>query len=275
MSKIGTAQDFPSTQPFYNILNDFVNLRRTAAASYATKHSDKKEVEILREVITASVDQRSIPEKKKIANRELKEYLEKENLEQIIIREGLRIRAEKYTQNLMKENFVEKESKLDITVSSKEQSSKYLLKAETNISCTLQKAIEVFNNWNWLNVLKLEKVEKIHSNNQKDFYFVIKFPLPFSQRDFMVSRWNEIEPKKFRSVIFSITRPDRPPIKKKARADVLATCIIESLEEKDKLAFKLFVQVDLKLKLSMLSGSLKGFYKMIKNMKELMEKKDE
>jgi len=272
MEKIAINEDFNSSQPFYEILNTFIGERRRVATIYATKLSDKKEVTILREVITASVNQRIAPEQQKEANLALKDYLIRENMEQIIIREGLRIRAEGNIQNCIKlSSWIQRVSESNIVISSQEDSSKYLLKAEADIKCTLEKAIEVFNSWSWINLNDLETIEKHQSNNQEDFYFAYKFPLPFSDRDFLVSRRNEIEPGKFKSVIFSTTHPDKPVIKKRVRANILAICTMDI--EKEKVIFKLCVQVGLKSTATNHSKIWKGFYKMIKNMKNAMEQK--
>jgi len=191
---------------------------------------------MLQDIIKSSVSLTLDP---KSAEENLINYLKAHN-----IREEIEIELEKRKETKQfialweEEDWTVKKVKNGITGSIRELKghSAWMVKTEARIKCSMRKMYEVihtqqFEDHNPL-IVSLEAVQK-YDENHIDWYLKTTAGFPWTERDWLYTRWDIYGPEKSLTIAYSIDRPDRPITKKYVRGIVLAsgTVIIKDKED--------------------------------------------
>jgi len=148
------------------------------------------------------------------------------------------------------------------------------------VKCNLSKAFQTYVEWSTAGKLMkdreiLSKISLEDNQENLDMYFFTKFPFPFAPRDFVVSFWTHFTPAYATILMGSVERMDKPLVRGKVRGKIISITILEAdLDDPNWIKMLIFGQSDYRVKLPawIASEVWRGYYYIIKEMRELMEK---
>jgi len=107
------------------------------------------------------------------------------------------------------------------------------MKFVMRVKCDLKNCSKIMSNWEKSspNMIQetIERIDEYHS----DVYIKTSLPFPFRSRDFVVTKWEFPEPKRYIFFIYSITRADKPEIENLVRGHIYASGMILEQDEEN------------------------------------------
>jgi len=248
-------QRIPEDQPHASILNEFIETNRALCLADVKELTNLENVTKMRQIVEASFKFTANVEELKDAALYLQICLQKEKLgthvEMNLAKESA---LEKLQINKTAKDWILRKSKDGIEIFTREipDSVMFITKAVTKIKTSMRSIFDYVHRWTYelkytgLMTEMIEKFDEIHS----DWLMLSKLPFPFSNREWLISRWDTFDPKKSLCLGISTTRPDRPVSKKWVRANCyLNAHILELDADPEYVNLEWYCHVDINIKL--------------------------
>jgi len=218
---------------FAEIVNSFVVDAYKESIFAKIALMDTKSIEFTKNIIESSVIKSQDREHIKTIEGNIKQFMNDQNMVKSLVQQSNK--KEKYDtlMRYYKENWSLKYSKKGVSTSTKDDFNliifKSMSKIKTTIECARDWIIKVLTDKDQPNLLDMQLLASYDNDDKHtDRYLVNKMPFPFTNREWVVTRWEIFEPGRYISLEYSIDRPDRPINKKIIRAYmILAGYIVE------------------------------------------------